>query len=354
MLIGEVSRRCGVSTRMLRHYDALGLVQPSVRTSGGYREYSAEDIRRLFHVECLRTLGLSLNEAKRALDEPGFAPGESVGELIRHTRARIAAEQELLEKLERVEAAAPARWGEVMSIVALLRALDSDSGSRRQQAVLSQNETAALPVGALVEAALSEDDPNVAGALRWSLARAAGAGLQKLAAGLDSTEVDIRRRATEAIAAVPGVEATALLRRALDDCDVTVRDRAALALGSRRVGEAMPALLEMVVQGRSDVGAAEVLGSLAEVAIPARDIVRAIQDALDDTVDTPTRSRITQALAEVPGDAAQEALTVLVGDGNRTIAATAAAILGSRGPEVPESNRTPPASDGPGADQSVD
>src|SRR3546814_13210589 len=77
MLIGEVSRRCGVSTRMLRHYDTLGLVKPTGRTSGGYREYSADDIRRLFHVESLRTLGLPLNAAQRALDEPdqsGRAP----------------------------------------------------------------------------------------------------------------------------------------------------------------------------------------------------------------------------------------------------------------------------------------
>ena len=48
MLIGEVARRSGVSTRMLRHYDALGLVRPTGRTVGGYREYSAEDIRGIF------------------------------------------------------------------------------------------------------------------------------------------------------------------------------------------------------------------------------------------------------------------------------------------------------------------
>ena len=110
MLIGEVSRRCGVSTRMLRHYDTLGLVKPTGRTSGGYREYSADDIRRLFHVESLRTLGLSLNEAKRALDEPDFAPADLVGELMQHTRQRIAAEEELLTKLERVDASAPSEW----------------------------------------------------------------------------------------------------------------------------------------------------------------------------------------------------------------------------------------------------
>ncbi|MFQ6392839.1 MerR family transcriptional regulator [Nocardia sp. KC 131] len=332
MLIGEVSRRCGVSTRMLRHYDSLGLVTPTGRTSGGYRAYSADDIRRLFHVECLRTLGLSLNDAKRALDEPDFAPAELVGELIGHTRARIAAEEELLRKLERVDAAAPAQWGDVMGIVTLLRALESESGAHRQQAVLSQNEGAALPVEALVEAALSEDDLNVAGALRWSLARAAGAGLTDLAVGLDSTVVEVRRRATIAIAAVPAAEATVLLRKALDDHDATVRDRAALALGARRVTEAVPALLEMVVEGRSDVEAAEVLGLLAEVVTAADDIVRAMRNTLDNTVDAPTRLRITQALAELPPAAAREALNELAGDGDRKIAATASAILRTRDP----------------------
>lgn len=48
MLIGEVARRSGVSARMLRHYDALGLVRPTGRTVGGYRAYSADDVRRIF------------------------------------------------------------------------------------------------------------------------------------------------------------------------------------------------------------------------------------------------------------------------------------------------------------------
>ena len=330
MLIGEVSRQSGVSTRMLRHYDALGLVTPTGRTVGGYREYSAQDIRRLFHVECLRTLGLSLHEAKRALDDPEFAPTALVGELIAHTRARIATEQELLRNLERIDAAAPAQWDEVTSIVALLRGLESDSGNRRQQAVLSQHAAGSLPVDAVVQAALTEEDPNVAGALRWSLARAAGAGLTELAAGLDAAQVQVRRRAVLAIAAVPSAEATPLLRRALGDTDPIVRERAALALGSRQVSEAMPVLLEMVVAGRSDVEAAEVLGSLAHATARAEDLVRAMRDALDSGADSATRLRITQALAEIPGDAARAALTDLTSDSDRTVAATASAILGAR------------------------
>ncbi|RVW08802.1 MerR family transcriptional regulator [Prescottella agglutinans] len=330
MLIGEVSRRSGVSTRMLRHYDSLGLVQPTGRTSGGYREYSPDDIRRLFHVESLRTLGLSLNDAKRALDDPDFAPADLVGNLIRHTRRRIAAEEELLAKLTRVDAAAPAEWDDVLRIVTMLRALESESAPRRLRAILSDHGKGSLPVEALVEAALSEDDLNVAGALHWSLARAGGRGLTDLAVGLDSESVDVRRRATAAIAAVPTAEATALLRRVLDDSDATVRERAAFALGSRGSLDAMPVLLEMVVEGRRDVEAAEVLGLLTAVASAADDVVGTMQDRLDGTEDAATRLRITQALAEIPGSAAQDALARLTHDGDRTVAATAAAIVNVR------------------------
>ncbi|WP_068276781.1 MerR family transcriptional regulator [Aldersonia kunmingensis] len=330
MLIGEVARLSGVSTRMLRHYDALGLVEPTGRSSGGYREYSPDDIRRLFHVESLRTLGLSLADAKRALDEPGFAPADLVSELIRHTRARIAAEEELLTKLERVDAAAPAQWGDVLSIVPLLRALESDSSGRRQQAVLTADGSAALPGPTLAAAALAEDNLNVAGALQWSLARAAGRGLAELAAGLESDDAIVRLRATSAIAKVPAAEATTLLRQALDDDDATVRGRAALALGARGSADAVPALLELVVEGQRDVEAAEALGLLTEVATTGEDIVGALTDRLGGAADPAVRLRITQALAEIPGPAAQAALVVLTDDGDRTIAATAAAILHSR------------------------
>ncbi|WP_430332473.1 MerR family transcriptional regulator [Rhodococcus sp. ACT016] len=327
MLIGEVSRRSGVSTRMLRHYDSLGLVQPTGRTSGGYREYSADDIRRLFHVESLRALGLSLRDAKRALDEPDFAPAKLVGDLIRHTRQRIAAEEELLATLRRVDAAAPAEWEDVLSTVTLLRALESESAGHRQQAILSQDGNGPLPVDALVEAVLAENDPNVAGALHWSLARAAGRGLPELAVGLDSATVEVRRRATAAIAAIPTAEATELLQRVLDDADATVRERAALALGSRGGDDAVPVLLEMVVAGRRDVEAAEVLGLLTAVASSADGVVGVMQQKLDNTDDAPARLRIVQALAEIPGAASRAALTRLTHDDDRTVAATAAAIV---------------------------
>ncbi|TWH72907.1 DNA-binding transcriptional MerR regulator [Modestobacter roseus] len=110
MLIGEVARRSGVSARMLRHYDALGLVRPTGRTVGGYREYSAEDIRRIFRVESLRSLGLSLRQVARALDDPAMTPSALVGDLIRWTEERLERERELLDRLRAIDASAPEDW----------------------------------------------------------------------------------------------------------------------------------------------------------------------------------------------------------------------------------------------------
>ncbi|MGC0366265.1 DNA-binding transcriptional MerR regulator [Rhodococcus sp. 27YEA15] len=325
MLIGEVSRSSGVSARMLRHYDDLGLVRPTGRTSGGYREYSADDVRRLFHVESLRTLGLSLHDVKRALDEPDFAPGALVADLIRHTRERIAAEEDLLVRLARIDSAAAGGWDDVLRLVSLLRALESDSGAHRQKAVLTQD--APIPATVLAEAALSERDLNVAGALQWALGRTADRGLGELAAGLSSADVEIRRRAVHVIAALHGSEATELVRSALADSDATVRDRAALALGDRGSVDAIPILVDMVFGGRSDVEAAERLGLIAEAVGSAVDVIDALACRFSGAAEPSVRLRLVQALAEIPGPAAMDALGVFAEDDDRTVSVTAAVIL---------------------------
>ncbi|MGW4914542.1 MerR family transcriptional regulator [Streptomyces sp. NPDC004270] len=326
MLIGEVSRRSGVSARMLRHYESLGLVRPSGRTGSGYREYSAEDIRRIFHIESLRSLGLSLREIGRALDDPGFTPSALVGDLIRQTRDRIAAETELLTQLRRIHAADPVGWEDVLQIVAILQALGSKSADARQRAVLSSGDE--VPVEALVEAALSETEPNVAGALRWALARSDAGAQALLAEGLSSPVAAVRERAVQALVEMPGDEATAQLRDALANPDAVVRGHAALALGTRGVADAVPALIDMIVEGRNDTDAADALSVLASDTAMADQIATGLVDRLaDDTTKAPARGRLTQALADIPGTTAARALVELSHDEDRAVALTAAYLL---------------------------
>ncbi|MES9537059.1 HEAT repeat domain-containing protein [Actinomadura sp. NPDC000600] len=331
MLIGEVARRSGVSARMLRHYESLGLVRPTGRTGAGYREYSSEDIRRIFHIESLRSLGLSLREVGRALDDPGFTPSELVDDLISRTRERIARETELLTRLHRIDAAEPAGWEDVLQTVALLQALRSESAGKRQRAALSSVEEVPVPVEALVEAALSETDPNVAGALRWALAQAGGSALAPLADGLGSPAAEVRKRAVQSIAEIPGDEATALLRDALKSPDIVVRRYAALALGTRGVADAVPTLIDMIVAEANDVDAADALSTLASRPAPADQIAAALIDHLaHSTTDPPARRRLTQALADIPGTTASRALADLSQDEDHVVALTATYILRMR------------------------
>ncbi|RAY12918.1 MerR family transcriptional regulator [Actinomadura craniellae] len=326
MLIGDVARLSGVSARMLRHYDSLGLVRPTGRTGAGYREYSGEDIRRIFHIESLRSLGLSLREVGRALDDPGFAPAELVDDLIRRTRERIAGETELLTRLHRIGAAEPAGWEDVLQIVALLRSLGSESAGRRQRAALASARE--VPVEALVEAVLSEADPNVAGALRWALARSGEGGSALLAEGLDAPAAEVRERAVQSLAEMPDGAATALLRDALTHPDLVVRRHAALALGARGTADAVPTLIDMIVEGASDVDAADALGALASDPALADRIATGLVDRLaDGTVGSPARRRLTQALADIPGTTTSRALADLSHDEDRAIALTATYLL---------------------------
>lgn len=332
MLIGDVARRSGVSARMLRHYDALGLVRPTGRTSGGYREYSDEDVRRLFQVESLRSLGLSLRQISRVLQDPTCTPAGLVGDLITWTEERLERERELLDRLRMVDASAPSGWQGVLRIIELMTGINSPSAALRQQSVLAPAEDVRVPAELLAGAVLAESDPNVAGALRWALGRVGGDALASLASGVHSENVDIRRRAIRAVADLAGDEARAVLVDALDDPDLEVRRHAALALGTDGEVTAVPALVDLVVEGVNDVEAAELLGALAEDPARAEQIMDVLSDELAaPTADSAVRSRLTQAILELPRTVAQPVLRRLSHDDDPVVALTATAYLGDEG-----------------------
>lgn len=329
MLIGDVARHSGVSTRMLRYYDSLGLVRPTGRTNGGYREYSAEDVRRIFQVESLRSLGLSLKQVGRALEDPAFTPSALVGDLIRWTEDRLEREQELLERLRAIDASAPTGWHGVLRIVELMQGLDSTSAARRQQAVLARSEGVSVPAELLAGAVLAESDPNVSGALRWALARSGGDAVATLAVAVHSDDVAIRRRAVQAIAELPDAPGTtAVLADALGDPDPTVRTHAALALGRRGVAAAVPTLVGMVVAGDKDVDAAEVLKGLSQDPDCADRVMTALVNELAEPgAHTTVRIRLTQALFELTDTAVRDVLRDLTRDDDRAVALLASAFV---------------------------
>ncbi|MFC0865905.1 MerR family transcriptional regulator [Sphaerimonospora cavernae] len=58
MRIGEMSRRAGVSERLLRYYEEQGLISPE-RTTGGYRVYRDADVNTVHRIRSLLAAGLS-------------------------------------------------------------------------------------------------------------------------------------------------------------------------------------------------------------------------------------------------------------------------------------------------------
>lgn len=65
--IGEAARRSGLTVKMIRHYDQLDLVRPSVRSAAQYRYYSEEDLHRLRFVGRARRLGFSMAQIRELL-----------------------------------------------------------------------------------------------------------------------------------------------------------------------------------------------------------------------------------------------------------------------------------------------
>lgn len=51
-----------MSLRTLRHYDEIGLLQPSGRSDGGFRLYTEEDLERLLVIRRMKPLGFTLEE----------------------------------------------------------------------------------------------------------------------------------------------------------------------------------------------------------------------------------------------------------------------------------------------------
>ena len=106
--IGQVARRIGVPARTIRFWCDAGILPPTDRSAGGYRQFGATAVARLDLVRTLRELGLGLDDIRQVL-----CGGASVAELARLHAAALDAQIRMLRVRRAVLRALAARGGDI-------------------------------------------------------------------------------------------------------------------------------------------------------------------------------------------------------------------------------------------------
>ncbi len=194
--IGDFARIGSVSVRMLRHYDALGLLTPArVNPSTGYRHYEAGQLSRLNRIIALKDLGFTLRQVGEILDEK--VPVEQLQGMLRLRRAEL--EHEAVD--------ARTRLAGVEARLALI-----ESEGRWPDGEVVVKELPAIRVAELTAIAASYEPDDIGPVIQPLYGRLGAlldeAGLAPVGAGIacyEDTGDGVLIRATFPVDAAPGI-----------------------------------------------------------------------------------------------------------------------------------------------------
>lgn len=100
--IGEAAQQSGVSAKMLRHYEQIGLIEPATRSDAGYRLYSEKAIATLMFIRHARDLGFSTHQIADLLslrNNPQRASREVKSVAEQHLQELYAQQQQLVQMI---------------------------------------------------------------------------------------------------------------------------------------------------------------------------------------------------------------------------------------------------------------
>jgi MerR family copper efflux transcriptional regulator len=104
--IGRASKASGVSVKMIRHYEAIGLLTDVARTHANYRVYSDKDVHTLRFIKRARTLGFSIDDIRELLalwqnkSRPSASVKRIAGGHMQGLKRRIQEMQSMVATLE--------------------------------------------------------------------------------------------------------------------------------------------------------------------------------------------------------------------------------------------------------------
>ncbi|MDN3608812.1 Zn(2+)-responsive transcriptional regulator [Vibrio ostreicida] len=103
--IGELAKRCKVTSDTLRFYEKNQLITPAGRSESGYRLYSEENQQQVHFILKAKDLGLSLDEIRELLGIKLEATEHSCAEVKAITSAKLALIDEKISELSQIRAA---------------------------------------------------------------------------------------------------------------------------------------------------------------------------------------------------------------------------------------------------------
>ena len=142
MKIGEASTQSGISERMIRHYEKIGLVAPAARRDSGYRDYDEREVHALRFIGRARDLGFRIEE---------------IGQLLAlwHDRSRSSADVKALALARAAELKRKAKALDSMRRTLERLAADCHGDGRPDCPILEDLEAARSDSGARLEPSTS-------------------------------------------------------------------------------------------------------------------------------------------------------------------------------------------------------